>query len=71
MHQVQASAEHALFKWLVSGDNLEAAIVVVARRKIRTFWEKFFHLCVPTAWISPHGSCRIHWNFVTWKMWDN
>lgn len=28
--QEEASAEHALFKWLVSGDNLETAIVVVA-----------------------------------------
>lgn len=28
--QLEASPEHALFKWLVSGDNLETAIVVIA-----------------------------------------
>lgn len=28
--QVQVAVEHALFKWLVSGDNLETTIVVDA-----------------------------------------
>lgn len=35
--QIEASAEHALFKWLVSGDYLEAVIIVVACKKTRTF----------------------------------
>ena len=39
--QVEASAEHALFKWLVSGDNLETAIVEGAVGKFHTFWWGF------------------------------
>lgn len=49
--QGQAAAEHALFKWLVSGDNLETAIVVVALGKFALSERNSFTFVCPQ-----HGS---------------
>lgn len=52
--QVEASAEHALFKWLVSGDNLETAIVVVAVGKFALSGRNSFTFVCPQ-----HGSLLV------------